>query len=399
MKIILINPDSPFLINSKTFPPLGICYISAYLKKYGYDPQIIDLAGGREIGNINASIVGITSTTPQYPEAQKILKKLRESNPDALYVIGGPHATCNPETVLDFDVSIIGEGEDAMLRIAMNHLWPFPSRFKSHLVSIDSIPFPDRESIDIHGYKYFIDGEPATTMITTRGCPYACGFCCKINDRVRMHSAEYVISEIQEVQRLGFQGIMFFDDIFILDKQRLFKICEYLKKERIIWRCFVRSNLVTDDIMRILAESGCKEIGIGVESGSQKILDIVNKGTTVQQNANTIELAHKYKIRAKTFIIVGLPGESPETVKETELFLNQTKPDDLDVTVYTPFQGAPITSNPEKYDIHFNKIDQKHSFFKGIPGHYHSQVSTSSLSAEEIVAARDRIEQEFKRWK
>lgn len=401
MKITLINPDSPFLINSKTFPPLGICYISSYLKKYGYNPQIIDLAGGRGIGSIDASIVGISSTTPQYPEALKILYKLRMTGLETLYVIGGPHASCNPETSLDFDISVVGEGEQAMLDIARDYPADFPSRFmhQPFIENIDTIPFPDRESIDIHSYQYFIDDQPATTIITSRGCPYACGFCTSIWGRkVRMHSADYVINEIKEVQHLGFSAIMFFDDILILDKKRLFKICEHLKKEKIVWRCFVRANLVSDEILKVMAESGCKEVGIGVESGSQKVLDIVNKGTTIEQNTKTIELAHKYGIRAKAFIIIGLPSESKETIAETEQFLEATKPDDLDVTIYSPFPNTPITNNPKNYDISFGKLDYRYSFFKGIPGQYHSQVSTSSLSAEQIVEARDRIEQRFKKW-
>ena len=401
-EIALINPPSPFLLDDKVFPPLGLLSISSYLKKYWHHPEVIDLAGGRGVGSIDADIVGIGATTPQYPEALKILYKLRMTGLEALYVIGGPHATCNPNTCLDFDVSVIGEGEQAMLHIAKDHPSDFPSRFtyQPFIENIDEIPFPDREAIDIHSYQYFIDDEPATAMITSRGCPYACGFCTSIWGRkVRMHSADYVINEIKEVQRLGFAGLMFFDDIFILDKHRLFKICEHLKNEHMVWRCFVRANLVSDEILRVIAESGCREIGIGVESGSQRILDVVNKGTTVQQNVNTIELAHKHKIRAKTFIIVGLPSESKETIAETERFLEKTKPDDLDVTIYQPFKDTPITNNPEKYDIHLSKIDPRYSFFKGIPGQYHSQVSTSGLSAEEIVAARDRIERKFKWWK
>lgn len=398
VKIILINPPSPFLISDKIFNPLGILYISAYLKKYGYNPKIIDLAGNKKLPDVNADIIGITATTPQYPYALKILNELKNRDLDALYVIGGPHATCSPETAKDFDISVIGEGENAMLDIAMQYPRVFPRFFKKPPPNLYMLPFPDRTAIDIHSYKYFIDDEQATTMITSRGCPYNCAFCSSIYNRVRLHSAEYVINEIKEIQRLGFSGLMFFDDIFILNKTRLFKICEYLKKEQIVWRCFVRSDLASREIMKIMAKSGCKEIGIGVETGSQKILDIVNKGTTVEQNTKTIEVARKYGIRSKAFIIIGLPGESKETINETEQFLEKTKPDELDITLYVPFPNTHIVNNPSMYDIKFNEGDLRKAYFKGIPGHYHSMVSTSSLSAEEIVKARDRLEKRFKRW-
>lgn len=396
-KIVLINPPSPFLISDKVFPPLGILYISAYLKKYGYNPEIIDLAGKKEIPNIDADIIGISAVTPQYPLALKILNELKKRT-DALFVIGGSHATCSPETTKDFDISVIGEGENAMLNIAMGYPRAFPRFFREAPPNLYMLPFPDRTAIDIHSYKYFIDGEPATAMITSRGCPYSCAFCSSIYDRVRLTSAEYVINEIKEIQKLGFSAIHFFDDIFILDKKRLFKICEYLKKEKIIWRCFVRSDLASREIMKVMAKSGCKEIGIGVETGSQKILDIVNKGTTVEQNAKTIELARQYKIRSKIFIIIGLPSESKETIAETEQFIEKNRPDDLDITVYVPFPNTPITNNPAMYDIKFNESDLKKAWFKGHPGEYSSMVSTSSISAEEIVKARDRLEKCFKRW-
>lgn len=397
-KIALINPPSPFLLDDKVFPPLGILYISAYLKKYGYNPEIIDLAGKKEIPDITTDIIGITATTPQYPSALNILKELKKRELNALYVIGGPHATCSPKTANDFDISVIGEGENAMLQIAMQYPKTFPRFFKEPPPNLYMLPFPDRKSIDIHSYKYFIDDEPATTMITSRGCPYNCAFCSSIYDRVRIYSADYVINEIKEIQKLSYNAIMFFDDIFILNKKRLFKICEYLKKKEIIWRCFVRADLVTHEMMRIMAKSGCKEIGIGVETGSQKILDIVNKRTTVEQNTKTIELARKCGVRSKTFIIVGLPGESKETIAETEQFIEKTKPDDLDATIYVPYPNTPIVNNPAMYDIKFDKTNLKNAWFKGIPGHYHSLVSTNSLSAEEIVAARDRIEKRFKKW-
>ncbi|GAH81749.1 unnamed protein product, partial [marine sediment metagenome] len=149
---------------------------------------------------------------------------------------------------------------------------------------------------------------------------------------------------------------------------------------------------------KVMAKSGCKEIGIGVETGSQKILDIVNKGTTVEQNTKTIELARQYGVRSKAFIIVGLPSESKETIAETEQFIEKTKPDDIDATIYVPYPNTPIINNPEKYDIKFNESDLKKAWFKGVPGKYSSMISTSNLSAEEIVEARDRIEKRFKRW-
>ena len=402
-KIVLINPPSRFLIDDQVFPPLGILYISAYLKKHGLNPKIIDLAGSKDIPEFDADIIGVTSTTPQYPYVQELINELKcERGINAQYVIGGPHATCSPDSCIEqskFDTVVVGEGEQSMLSIAKNYPLNVPKISTEFINDIDDIPFPDREAIDIHSYKYFIDDEPATTIITSRGCPYNCAFCSTIwGKKVRTHSANYVIDEIKEIQRLGFRGIMFFDDILILNKPRLLKICEYLKKEHLVWRCFVRANVVSREVLNIMAESGCKEIGVGIESGSQKILDIINKGTTVEQNKNVIKFAKESGIKVKAFLIVGLPGETKETIIETEKFLEEMQPDDFDITIYCPYPNTPIVNNPHMYDIKYNETDLRKAWFKGHPGEYSSSVSTSSLSAEEIEEARDQIETNFKRW-
>ena len=399
-KIVLINPPSPFLISDKVFPPLGICYISAYLKKHGYDPEIIDLAGKKKIPEIDADIIGLSAVTPQYPYAQEILKELKYRRKiKAQYVIGGPHATCAPDSCRkypSFDTVVRGEGEETMLLLAKHY--PLRDLEISNLVveDINTIPFPDRTAIDIYGYKYNIDDVPATTMITSRGCPYSCAFCSSIYPRMRQHSASYVIEEIKEVQKLGYEAVHFFDDIFILNKKRLFKICEYLGKERIIWRCFIRADIISEEVMKVMAQSGCKEVGIGIESGSQKILNVISKGTTVEQNTKSIELTRKYGIRSKAFIIIGLPGESKETIKETEQFIQSVELDDVDFTILQVFPDTDIYKNPQKYDLKF----ERGTFYKGMPNHYNecSPISTRSLSFEEIVNARDRLEKKFKRW-
>jgi len=398
-EIALINPPSPFLINDRTFPNLGLMYISAYLKKYGYKSRIVDLSGGRQIPTINDDIIGFYSTTPQYPFVLDILNKIREKNTDALYVIGGPHATCDPETVLNFDVSIVGEGEDAMLRIAMNPLWPFPSRLKSHPVIIDEIPFPNRDAMDIHDFKYKIDGEPATSMMTSRGCCFDCAFCCKVfGKKIRFRSAKNVALELEELQnKYGYNAAMLYDDEFFINRERDIEICNSFKERKMLWRCFTRSNLVDEKLIRIASESGLREILIGIESGSDRILKNVNKGTTVEMNKKAIKTIRKYGIRVKLAMILCLPGENEESLQETEDFLDSIEFDDIDFSILQVYPGTEIYKNPDNYDIIYGKS----KWFKGKPNGYSEcgPVSTSSLSFERILEVRDRFEKKYKRWK
>lgn len=148
-----------------------------------------------------------------------------------------------------------------------------------------------------------------------------------------------------------------------------------------------------------MKEAGCVEVGCGVESGSQRILDSIHKGTTVEQNTEARKVCRDLDIRFKAFTILGLPGENDESVNQTREWLRKNEPDDFDVTIFMPYPGSPIWENPENYDIQFDKDAIKkgfydETFYKGPPK---SLVRTSMLSAEDIVRLRDEIEDEFNR--
>jgi anaerobic magnesium-protoporphyrin IX monomethyl ester cyclase len=397
-EIALINPPSPFLIDDHVFPNLGLMALSAYLKKYGYNPKTIDLSGGAKLPNIDSDIIGFYSTTPQYPYVLDILEKIKRYNPDALYIIGGPHATCNPETTLNFDVSIVGEGEDAILRIAMNPKWPYPSRFSSHPIKMDELPLLDRDSVDIHSYKYKIDEEPATSTLTSRGCPFSCAFCCKIfGKNIRFRSAKNVALELEELQsKYGYNAVMIYDDEFFINRERDIEICRSFKERKMLWRCFTRSNLVDEKLIKIASESGLREILIGIESGSDRILKNINKGTTVEMNKRAIKIIRDQGVRIKLAMILCLPGENEKSLQETEAFLDSIEFDDIDFSILQVYPGTEIYKNPDNYDIIYGKP----KWFKGKPNEYSkcSSVSTSSLSFKRIIEARDRFEKKYKKW-
>ena len=381
-EITLIFPSSPFLVDDMVMPPLGVLYLSAVLKKNGVKSTIIDLSHSAELPEIKTKLVGISATTPQYPYALEVLKKLKSEG--HIVAIGGPHGSALPEVCLHdgFDYVIIGEGERAILEL-LN--LPSNQIIKSEYIEdIDSIPFPDRNAIDIHAYKYAIDGLPATTMITSRGCPYDCAFCANSVwvRSTRLRSADNIFEEAKELkERHGFKAIMFFDDIFTIKKKRTLEICERLRGLNMNLRVFARANNIDDEIAGALYGAGCKEVGIGAESGSQKILDMAMKGTTIEENTKAIQVLREYGIRVKLFMIIGLPGETEETVAETRRWLEEVKPDDFDLTVFVPMPTSKICKDPDRYQCHF-RIDYSKSWFKGIDGKYESLVSTPGLSGE-----------------
>lgn len=404
MKVVLINPPSPFLINDKVHPPLGLLYVAAQIRSQELaEVEVKDLAGmGDKVPK--ADVYAFTATTPQYPAAlgiRKLLKKVRKGR----FIIGGPHASSAPQECLKdgWDTVVTGEGESAM-----NYYLNNPKKYQGKelygapATDIDQIPFPARDLIDIKSYKYKVGKRWSTTMMSSRGCPYHCAFCSKkvMVGPVRRRSPENVNAEIAEIQdKYKFNAIMFFDDIFVMDYPRLKEIAEFMKERDIIYRCFVRANLASDKMMDVLADTGCYEIGFGAESGSDDILKTIGKVTTVEMNTRLVKLAHDRGIRVKAFLIAGLPGETEYTLHQMEHWIQTAHPDDFDISILTPYPGSDIYDYPQKYDIQFDKHGSEYGrwFYKGKPNCYTPVVATKQLSASRIAELRDEIERKWKK--
>lgn len=398
MKVTLISTPSPFLINQKAFPALGILYLAAVMEQQKTNVTVADLTDkeheleGALQRFAGADIYGVTATTPQYPQAFRILNVLRNQNPAARVVVGGAHPSAVPEKCLQdgFDFVVVGEGESAMMRI-VSHVakgLSLPRLVRAPAIQeIDTIPLPARHLINTHAYAYDIDGGQGTTLITSRGCPYACAFCSKDawQQGVRFHSVDYVINEIKHLIAVyGFKHFLFLDDTLTIHKKRLFELCQHMKLLGIKWRCYARSA-TTKELLQAMKDAGCVEVGVGVESGSQKILDIVNKKETVEQNTRFVETCKDVGIIANVFIMIGLPGETYETVEETRRWMERVRPQKFGFNIFMPYAGTPIYNHPERYDIHIYDVPDEKSWVKGRQGEYESYIATKDLSREEMV--------------
>jgi len=404
-KVVLINPDSTFLVDPLVFPSLGLLYLSSYLKQHGHEVEVVDLAGGgklpfSEFGE-DVYVYGITATNAQYQEALRIHDDLKTYDENNWVVLGGPRATSEPYSCLQdgFNQAVVGEGERAIVEIAegcMERIVQMPQ-----IENLDEIPFPDRDAINIHRYHYFLDGMPTANMMTSRGCPFACSFCCKTwGRRARYRSAENVLEEAKLLkEKYKFEAIMFYDDEMLAQKNRDAEIFRGLKELGLIFRCFTRADLVDEKMARLMANNGCKEILIGVESGSDRILTNVRKGTTREIEGHAIRILRDNGIRVKAAFIVGLPGESWESINETEEFIGEFPADDYDFSILQVYPLSHIYEHPEQYDLSFEKFSGR--WFKGKPDEYGdvSPIRTSSMSFEEILKARDYLEGKYKRWK
>ncbi len=391
--ITLIFPKSKFLLDQAVFPPLGIMYLSAYLKQHGLNVQCLDMGIGHTPDMAEAETIGISFTTPQKNEAFWLAKSLNHH----VLIAGGPHATHAPEECFEvgFDYVIKGYAERNLLWI-LSKANQKP-KYKPGDPEIDTLPYPDRDALPIKDYKYEIDGRPATVIMTSRGCPFSCAFCARISHKYEMQSAWKTINEINSIHsNYGFTAFMIFDDVFVANEDRLSRISMAFRSGNFKFRCFVRSNLVNPLVCELLKNMGVVEVGIGIESGSDKILKQNMKGTTRQMNTNAVKMLNDHGIRVKAFIIIGLPGEDHQTVAETISWIECNELSNIDVSIFQPLPGSPIFKEPEKYGIELNYNGQP-NWYKGIPGDYLATARTKELSECEIVNYRDQIEKRFKR--
>jgi radical SAM superfamily enzyme YgiQ (UPF0313 family) len=397
MKVCLLTCSAPFLIDEMVFPPLGLMTVGAALRVQGHDVTIADdPEAGMRWGITNYFAMG--PTTPQYADAVSMLRRIKRRDKDNRVVIGGPHATANAmECVFDgFDVVVLGDGENITAET-------FRTAGVVELARrpLDRYPIADRSLVeDIRAYRYEIGGRLATTIVTSRGCPYRCGFCANTERQVRFYGVDRIEREIVYLkERWGYNALMLFDDVFILNRERALQICAVLKRHGIVWRCFVRGDLVVrhgQGLVDVMAESGCAEVAIGIESGSERILKIIHKGERLESILSAIGMLRQAGIRVKGLFIVGLPGEDHTSIGQTRQFVEEVALDDADFTVYQPYRGSPIWNDRDKYDIHWDDVPADQRFYKGRPGQYQCAVSTSGLTAEEILRARDSLERSFR---
>lgn len=405
LKICLINPPTPFLINSAVFPPLGLLTLSAYFKQNGYhNIKFIDMLGGNsDYSNVKADIFFLYIATPNSELAKEVIVNLRKNNIISKFVVGGPHATVAPEDCRWADVIVIGEGEKASLQILKDYPNVRKYYLEDKIENLDEIPFADRDILDIKLYanNYHLHGVPTTTYVTARGCSWGkCAFCCQywtIGSRVRYRSAQNIVDEIAQVkEKYGISGAMIFDDEFVHHKRRLKDFCKLIKPLDIKWRCLSRVESIDDKIVPIMADAGCVEIAVGIESADQKILDNINKHIDIIKAEKACEIIKNNGIDLKELFIIGLPGETKESIQKIDEFVERTQPSDIDFTILSVFPGSNIWNNPKNYDVKFNK--ECKAWYKGIPGHYESicKISTSGLSFEELVEARNMLEKKYK---
>lgn len=364
--ILLPNPK---LHNPKMYGNLGLLYVAGAVERAGYDVVFVDLRGEPDISEsvllrIPSKItsVCISATTGEISYAKKLNAIIKRYRPRIRTIIGGPHASLLPRDCEAFDVIVAGEGE-YFAPIVVNPYWPHSGIYRQkRLTHIDPLAFPYWEGLPrkdlfstklMPGEKYGNCGKPAMTIITSRGCPFKCSFCGNmLNKPVVFRSPENVCAEVETLgNAYGVKDFRFEDDNFTLSKDRYFKMCLLLSELGITYKCHTRASLVTPERVKAAKKSGCIEMGMGLESGDDNVLEIVNKQERVEAYKEAIKIIQGEGLRAKVYLMSALPGETDESVDKTKEFMLTAKPDKWTLSVFTCYPGCDIWNNQASYGI------------------------------------------------
>lgn len=399
--VCLVNPRDTVVEDPAWDEPLGLLYLGAVLERAGLEVEVVDLNFHEHfelLKRSTANVFGLYCSSSLLESCLRVNEFLKNVHPEALRIVGGPHATCMPHELAQyFDKVVVGEGEKAIIEI-LEGKWIGKLVHCPPIEDLDTIPFPARHLIPIQKYHRKVGGEHSVGVITARGCPMSCCFCSKVwGKTVRFRSAENVLAEVKEViDKYGIKGISFRDDTFTLNKPRLLKILYGLQCLDVKWRCITRVDQVDEDVLKRMKEAGCTQIVYGIESGNQQILNNLRKGTTVEQNAKAIRLTKEARIHVKAAVIVGSPGETWQTARDTMKFIENNLPDEAIVCIFTPYPGSPGWSDPAKFKMKILTRDVSKYVAVGPRMKGNVVVGTEKMTSKDIDEAHSMVLERFK---
>jgi len=357
MKVCLVFPPPEKGMNGpwlNPYLPYGLFTLAAYLERQGHELSVIDcmvegLSHSRlkeRIYYFKPEVLGVTLLSSVHDSGYKCLKIAKEIDGKILTVLGGAHASALDRELLqhwpEADVIVRKEGEISMANLlsdpgGMAAIKGVTYRDGEKIIrnedekpvdNLDSLPFPALHLAKMEKYFRMADRyefhlrSPSSSLMTSRGCIGKCTYCASpfLWPKLRINSPEYVIENIKYQQRgYGIRDFKFFDDYFPVSMGWMRKFHKKVKDQQIdiSYRCMGRADLVNDELLAMMKETGCYYIDFGIESGSQKILDSVNKKVAIDQVKKAIQLAEKHKIRRGGFFMVGFKGETAEDLSAT----------------------------------------------------------------------------------
>jgi anaerobic magnesium-protoporphyrin IX monomethyl ester cyclase len=422
MRFLLINPYYP--IDETPSPPLGLAFIAAALDQAGCDVRLLDFVVypyspailEKTINNFKPDFVGTTSVTMSFNNAAAVIKDVKQINPDILTVMGGPHVSFHVgETFAalpELDFIIVGEGEQTVVELVnavqcnmdLKTVKGIGFREKTSVIqtetrefaNVDDLPLPERRFVPLGRYRAL--GMPVS-MTSSRGCPFQCIFCVgrkMVGAKVRYRNPKAVVDEMAYLNSLGFHQINLADDLFTANPKHCIAVCDEIIRRnlKVSWTSFARVDTVTEEALVMMREAGCHTVSFGVESGNPEMLKRIKKGITLQQVIDAVALCNKAGIAPHASFILGLPGETPETVKDSVQFGEKLSTMGVQhgFHLLAPFPGTEVRDHITRYDLKIMTDDWSE---------YHANraiVETSTVNREMLDEIVIDWEQKYKNY-
>ncbi|MEM1322322.1 MAG: radical SAM protein [Bacteroidota bacterium] len=381
-----LNADPKEQAINKPYPPLGLLYLSAWLEQNGYDNDIFDSTFSsfesqqQFLLDKQPDVIAIYTNLMTKLGVVDLVKFIRSqpSLAQSLVVIGGPDVTYNIENYLGLgaDAIVIGEGEQTMLELVQacdNGLRPQFGHIpglayrdadghiirtvkRSHLRAVDELPMPNRHKIDLHKYLDIWKthhGRSSISVSTQRGCPYTCRWCSTAvyGQSYRRRSPAMVAEELAFLKaEYNPDQLWFVDDVFTVSHKWLAGLRDELQKRnvRIPFECITRAERMNEEVIQMLDDCGCFRVWIGAESGSQRILDAMDRRVDAEQVQKMIVATRAKGIETGTFIMLGYPGETEEDIHLTLEHLRKSNPDLFTITIAYPIKGTGLYEEVEE---------------------------------------------------
>jgi anaerobic magnesium-protoporphyrin IX monomethyl ester cyclase len=352
MDAVLIQPPQPDSLDDRLGAPLHLLYIAGYVHANSdHRVSILDLSGGVPWDIPYADCYGITMYTPAFNICHDIAIKCKEVNPSAIVVAGGAHPTALPHTIgIPFDLVVGNEGEQAFLDILNGGRWH--SRFV-YGEDVDIGTFnPDLTLVDYSTYHRLLKDKQAPELYTYRGCGgYHCAYCTEHNKTLRLYNADNVKYILDYFKSAGNESVVVWDTYFTYRRSRWYPIADMINDYGFTYRCNGKIGVDSYEDMKKLKDTGCVLFNIGLESGSQKIIDLMNKKFSIDEAKNYIRNVQDAGLTYRVFLQCCFPGETEETLEETMRFIEEVDIDQYSCFTHNPYPGTDVYNHPEKYGI------------------------------------------------
>jgi radical SAM superfamily enzyme YgiQ (UPF0313 family) len=361
-------------------PPLGMMSMAAVLERSGIDVEIIDCYATpmplaelvEKIIRRGADCLGISTTTSSFNEGYRVAAAVKEKAPQVFTLFGGAHACTIGAPLLDLfpaiDCLVIGEGENTMLELAQagfKGIGEIPgvayrgadgkgvlSGVRELIKDLDDLPFPAYRKLPHFPRSYNLPlfsypTAPNTSIISSRGCPYSCSYCDRsvFSRGFRFNSPEYIVEHVAMLNRdFGIRHVSFYDDLFTFDRRRVAEFCDIKERKgvKVTYNCIARLEHVDPELLELLKRSGCWQVNFGIESGDPEIVKQHRKFLGLDEVGRKLRMVKEAGMRVKGLFMVGLPGEGEAAIRRTIEYALSLPLDEVNVTKFTPFPGAPI---------------------------------------------------------